>query len=432
MERKAGMIHLISAFWNALEVLCYFFLFSAFLKRVKDTAETIFVFAIMWIVFLLCSNTSLTNGIGQFIPICIAIVASLFLYKGKWYHHVLSALLCYILFAIVDAAVGYGMSMLRGISFAELIWQKNAYLAAVTIAKLIEVLTAWLLYRSRNRHSLDGITTNWFLLIMIFPVTSVIILVVVFYSFQDSPDLSAGAMIVSGVVGIANAAILYTISSIEKSTQREIEMDLLKQQMLLQTSNFESLEKNYRMQRHSVHEFEHHLLVLSDLLETNQMESAEEYLRQLKGNRSLRVFSVNSHHPVIDVILNQKYQLAQEREIQMHIQVNDLSKVAIQTEYLVIVLSNLLDNAIEACMRLPGNRQIICRILADKSLYLSVQNTSLQVSVENGVIQTTKDNRSEHGYGIPAIRYILDKMCAEYTFDYQNGWFQFVAELPLS
>jgi sensor histidine kinase regulating citrate/malate metabolism len=49
-------------------------------------------------------------------------------------------------------------------------------------------------------------------------------------------------------------------------------------------------------------------------------------------------------------VLNQKYQQAQEHDIDVQMQVNDLSSVSIYTDHLVVLLSNLLDNAIEACL----------------------------------------------------------------------------------
>lgn len=425
------MIGLISAVWSALELVCYLLLFAAFLKRKCGVLKTAIAFAATYALFLLCINIDIIEGLAQIAPVTIALIASFAVYKGKWYYHVLSVLLSYILFAVVDTAVAYSVSILRGISFTELVWQKYTYLTAVTLAKSLEVLLAWLIYRTRRNRELGSANSRWIVLTLLFPITSVVMLVVIFYSFQDSPDLSIGAVVFSVILGVANAAILYIIQAIAKATQQEKELDLLKQQISLQTNNYESLNVNYRAQRQSVHEFERHLQVLTNLIEAKEIQSAEQYLTQLKNNRSLRVFSIKSQHPVIDVILNQKYQLAQEQDIKMHVQVNDLSAVSIQTDYLVVVLSNLLDNAIEACVRLQDNREILCRLVASDRLYLSVRNTSNPVNIEDGHIKTTKENTQEHGYGIPAVRYILDGMNAEYIYDYQDGWFQFVAELPL-
>ena len=73
---------------------------------------------------------------------------------------------------------------------------------------------------------------------------------------------------------------------------------------------------------------------------------------------------------------------------------------------------------------------IHCRILLGDTLFLSVRNTSLPVVITNGNIQTTKPNKKDHGFGLIGIRHILDRHQAEYTYQYQGGWFQFVAEIP--
>lgn len=157
--------------------------------------------------------------------------------------------------------------------------------------------------------------------------------------------------------------------------------------------------------------------------------TAQEYVRQLRANRALKVFSIASNNPVIDVVLNQKYQVAQEHDIKMHVKVNDLSSVAIKTNELVVLLSNLLDNAIEACLKLEQNREIVCSILKEECIYISVRNTSAPVEILHGEIPTTKQETTEHGYGLQAVKYILNRLKAEYTFAYRDGWFQFVAEI---
>ena len=184
------------------------------------------------------------------------------------------------------------------------------------------------------------------------------------------------------------------------------------------------------MQRKATHEFERYIQVLRDLLDQKEYETASDFVDQLRNNRTLRVFSISSKHPVIDVILNQKYQLAQKYGIRMRVQVNDLSQISIQTDSLVVLLSNLLDNAVEACQRYTGKREIFCSIIFDDGVYIAVRNTSLPVEILNGKIDTSKKNVAEHGYGIPAIKYILEQLNAEYTFEYNDGWFQFVAEIP--
>ncbi len=204
---------------------------------------------------------------------------------------------------------------------------------------------------------------------------------------------------------------------------------LLRQHMEMQQESMAALEQNYRLQRKSTHEFEHHLQVLRDLLERGEAETAHSYLTQLKRNRSIQVMAVSSNHPIVDAILNQKHQAARENEIKMQIQVSDLSAVQIPSDVLVVVLTNLLDNAIEACRRIDGYREIFCTLVYDDGLYISIRNTSLPVSVVEGKIPTSKQNSLSHGYGLMSVSYMLDQLGAEYRFGYEEGWFHFSAEI---
>ncbi len=204
---------------------------------------------------------------------------------------------------------------------------------------------------------------------------------------------------------------------------------MLRQYMQMQQESMTALEQSYRMQRKSAHEFEHHMQVLRDLLAQAQVDAAREHLDRLKKNRSIRLLYVNSRHPVVDVILNQKYQTALENDIRMQIQVNDLSALQIPSDALTVVLTNLLDNAIEACRRLDGYREIICSILYEEGLYISIRNTSDPVQILNGKIPTSKGDSLRHGFGLQSVGYVLEELDAEYTFGYEEGWFHFAAEI---
>lgn len=249
-------------------------------------------------------------------------------------------------------------------------------------------------------------------------------------------DISGLPYYLAVTVGKALPALLVLIlrhfnlfSAVKHDTQPDRDMLLLRQHMEMQQESMEALEQNYRMQRKSAHEFEHHMQVLRDLLEHDEVDAAREYLDRLKKNRSIHVMSVSSNHPVIDVILNQKYQTARENEIKMQIQVNDLSALTIPTDSLVVVLTNLLDNAIEACRRLDGYREIFCSVLYDDGLYISIRNTSEEIAIVDGKIPTSKQDSLSHGFGLLSVTYVLDKLNAEYTFGYDEGWFHFAAEI---
>ena len=290
---------------------------------------------------------------------------------------------------------------------------------------------AWFVFRIRSQRNLQRIRVKWLLLTIIFPFVSLLMLFTVYFSYQSRPDLSTGAFIFSLGLAVANIAILYMIHKMELETQREQEIQLLNQQMKIQTDSIVSLERSYRAQRQATHEFQHHLQTISDLASGNQNDTLHDYLQGLLNNQSRRILCVNSGHPIVDAVINQKYQLAQELDIDMQIQVNDLSGIHIKMEELTVLLSNLLDNALEACQKLTQDRVVQIHLLAGDALFLSVRNTTEPVNIVAGTILTTKTPKEAHGYGLPNIKRILQGLQGEFTMQYADGWFDFAAEIPL-
>ena len=200
--------------------------------------------------------------------------------------------------------------------------------------------------------------------------------------------------------------------------------------MEIQSDSIAALEESYRAQKQATHEFQHHLQTIDSLLDGVHSEKAKEYIENLLDTQTKRIFCIQCGHPILDALLNQKYQAARESHIDMQVQVNDLSAVSVPNEMLVVLLSNLLDNAIEACRKLPEERTILCRLVLNDTLFLSIQNSTLPVTITDGCIQTTKEPKEEHGFGLANVCRLLDQLGAEYAFAYENNTFRFVAEIP--
>ena len=182
------------------------------------------------------------------------------------------------------------------------------------------------------------------------------------------------------------------------------------------------------------HEFRGYLFALSDMLANGDTEAAQSYLDELKVRQTERILLVNTHNPIIDAILNQKGYAAREQDIDLHFEINDLSEVAIPSVDLTVVMSNLLDNAIEACEKLEKQqRRMTVKAIYNKSdnpptLFFSVKNASKPVKIFGDHILTTKPEPELHGFGLPNVMDILHKYDVFYLMDYKDGSFLFCLE----
>ena len=183
----------------------------------------------------------------------------------------------------------------------------------------------------------------------------------------------------------------------------------------------------------SDHDFRAHLNILNQLMKNQEYSAAEEYLEKITEQQTDRLFLVNTHHPILDALFNTKAAEATQKKISIDFEVNDLSNLPFDASDIVVLLSNLLDNAIEACQRYDkGDKTIHVMAVAQQDFFISVRNTSEPVTIINSSIPTTKPEPQLHGFGLANIRLILEKYSGEYTMFYENGWFQFTADIPLT
>lgn len=373
-------------------------------------------------------------------PDITALILQFFLYfcssflafRGKWWLHLLAALVSTALPWLSVNVLLQGTAAFFSIRTVELTLRRQNYLVILLTGHFFALLIAWLIRRLQMPEGRKLSQLKWSLLALVLPLVSLVMLGVIFLAHLGRNDLSELAFFSCCVLIAANTAMLFLLEAIEASTKKRQEMALLSQQLQIQTESIWALEKSYRTQRQATHDFQRHLQALATLLSAGENQAALEYVQQLQGLQTTRIFSINSHHPIVDAVLNQKHQAAREQEIEVQMQVNNLSQVPLELSRLVVLLSNLLDNAIEACLRLPSERVIRCNILLQERLFLSVSNTSAPVTLVDGQLSTVKTDQMEHGYGLATVCRILKQYGAEYIFDYTEGWFHFAAEIPLS
>lgn len=423
-------IHLITYFWVFLEFVGLYILSLSFFKIKCSKLRIMLAVVVAALLASAISNLDVSQIIRIIINLLIYAGFCLFTTNAKPIPSIFVSLFLVVMGSIFDILISTGYCAVIGISIDTLMQLKTTYIIVVTTAKFTSILFYWVLFQLRSRDRQQRIKNRYFYLSLLFPITSYLSMYMVFYGLSSSEDAPLSIAIFEICLAAANVGILYLISIIEKEAQRETEMALMQKQIDMQMQSYTALELNYRTQRKMTHEFERHIQTLQSLMDRQEYDAANQYVQNIQRNRALKIVSVHSGHPVIDAILNEKHQVAQENDVKIQIEVNDLSDVSIQTDKLVILLSNLLDNALEACFRVEGRKEIRCKIIYNGDLYVAVRNTSQHIEIVDGYIATTKSSATEHGYGIPAIRYVLDELGAEYTFDYSDGWFRFVSEIP--
>lgn len=126
------------------------------------------------------------------------------------------------------------------------------------------------------------------------------------------------------------------------------------------------------------HDFSNHIQVVYGLLKLAEHDKALEYLTALsKEIHSITSINLNINNPGLSVLLETKKLSAQNYNIDITFDISNDSFNAIKTTDLIKILSNVIDNAIEATIKLPEKERVVkikCKV--DGNTYIfEVTNT---------------------------------------------------------
>ena len=287
-----------------------------------------------------------------------------------------------------------------------------------------------------RKNKVVGITSwQWYTVPTLLSFISILLIFFFGDCFQKGQMSTLPLFVCAGFITFLQTAAMFLVSWMEQNAHyREVTLSLQTKAQAQQES-IEALGAAYAQQRKLTHDFQAYLDTLAGLLtqEPPDISALQKYVQDLRVSQTSRILLVNTHHAALDALLNQKALVAKNREIDIQFSVNDLSAVKINMVDLTILISNTLDNAIEACEKLPENdRQIFVKVLLeDGVLFYSVRNRSLPVNVQPGQLPvTTKVPPSLHGYGLLNVQTTLQKYSSLYAISYTGGWFGFATDLP--
>lgn len=253
----------------------------------------------------------------------------------------------------------------------------------------------------------------------------------------DAPTIQGTAAYYIRFTAVAGVVVLYVIAfyymfTVMDRESRMQQMRLLQEQTRNQLNLYWSMKERYEQLRRYEHDHRNHLDCIRGMLEAGQAQEAAAYIAGLTGRQQHNAMCVNTNHSVVNILLNQKYQEARERNAALTMEVNDLSGLTVGEEDIVTLLGNLLDNAIEACERLPDNRVILFKmVLEDGQLVLSVRNPVREpVQIRHNRIATGKRDSAAHGIGLLNVDCVIRKNRGTSVLRCEDGWFSFSAILP--
>lgn len=248
------------------------------------------------------------------------------------------------------------------------------------------------------------------------------------------PSLLPCSMISFGMIVVTVFVVLLFYNLALTSHEKNEAMSKL-QQIRQDQVRFEQMEATIEILRGIKHDTNHHLRIIKGMIEEKPAQ-AIAYIDSLVSDGAKPLMSVNTGNIAIDALISEYAVRAKRNNIDFQPVVIIKDKMSVAITDLCSIISNLLENALEACCKLPddSNRYIKVKIVLayNNALKIHIINSSDgNYSIKNGIFFTRKSDRLNHGIGTKRIIELMKKNNGFISFFPEKTYFEAVGLLPI-
>lgn len=422
---------------TVLEMLCCKLFFETFGKKRSENnwinygiilGVTIFGYFIILLVY----DQFFFRQILAIIAFAVSMVLYLKIHFGK-------ALILSLLFEGLLLSTDYFTLWLNVSLFHSIIEIKEShyvggYLVAVLSKILLFMIILVIKKKIGGKASEVLRDADWlrFIFFPIFTIFTIIAMIITSGSVQNQKQESVFLVIAFCLAGM-NIVVFYLINDILKRETKIRESQIFQIEVQNQTDMYRSISENFDKQRKRTHEYKNQIICIESLIAARRYDELEEYVRKVSGHLSTELEYIKTNNVIVDAIINSKYREILDKNIVFVFKINDLSEINICDEDIVVILSNLLNNAIEACEKCSDKKIIKMKFVKEKdSVIISVKNTyDGNLVIKEGEIQTSKKHEiDEHGIGVKNIINVISKYKGLYVIHNDENEFYFSIIIP--
>lgn len=301
------------------------------------------------------------------------------------------------------------------------------------LSQLIQCLLIFILRKVFVKAKESEISTKLWVIYMVFPVYSLSVIVLIAYSFSGT--INTLQMYVFIYIAMSLLLInLFIYWFIKQESQRALtaqknEMEIAHAKGIMQL--YEQITKERDILGKREHEFKNTISALQGLFADKQYDRMKEILDVQNAEliNNTNVFETGNR--LINTILNTKYAEAREKGIVFRFVINDLSSLKIEDRDCIVILTNILNNAIEATEKcIAEDRLVSVKALIEDGQFIFACRNTYEDNLDPEMKSKKKDVVS-HGYGIENIKEAVSRNNGNCYFEKEEKEFVAVVIIPL-
>lgn len=413
---------MISVFLMAAETWGSLFFFDTFMEQKKNEKTGKYRY---WLLFLMIasavgvSRRMNSNICKFFFVIFMLCVFCMLFYRVRWKQSLFFSGLNYSLIFLMDFLLIQVGSIWASKDFMQDKAHAFTYLLLALIAKMIWLSLLFILRKIwKGGNDYGGLSNGEWIKLGIMLLFTMIAMFTMFFCYSDEKRVQMVYLFLAAGMIMMNFLVIGLMQDILEKGKLLRESALTDQKNENQLAYYRDMQAVYERQGRKLHDYKNQIRTMQVLLKEGDIQTAAALAERLTESISVEMSAVNTNHPVVNAVLNQKFHAAREQGISMIFMVSDMCGLRLNEEETVILLSNLLDNAIHECVKVvQAEKKAVIHVklvYEDGNLIFSVKNpVAKKVEIKDGIVLDS-DGR-KHGIGLANVKAV----CAKYDGDFE-------------
>lgn len=289
------------------------------------------------------------------------------------------------------------------------------YFLGAIVSKTLFLMVCKLLTRFflKGKEKIYKLPISYF----IYTLTSICLialLMLVNLQYKFDKPMKISMIIISSLLLISLVFIFISYENTAVKNAELFELKSEKQKQELDRKYYQILNTQNENMQTFVHDTKHHLSTILNLSESPEIN---DYIQSIYGGLEKYNSLGNTNNKCLDIIINEYRTLCFTNGINLEIQIKTANLGFMNPPHLTALLSNILDNAIEAAQKCD-NPEIYLSINRNENFTVltCINSCAEEPLLKKNKMKTTKNDKQLHGFGT--------KIIAK-TVEFYNGNFQF-------
>lgn len=401
-----------------IQIYAYFILLQGFLKKPKKSIAKVALafiglYLIMTVPYLLWHIPIVT-----FLCTFVGILSVTLIYEGSWQRRILSGIFTLGIIVLSEFAV----SIVSGYIGLDVFQSEEYYSMFGTVClPIVQLMIALFIRNFMNMKEGEDVSVSYWIISALLPLIT-IYLFLVFYKqpYLETKDILSCVI----VLFVINLFVFFLYDKQMQSFATQKEKETLELQNKYQLNEIQMMKELVDKLRSLRHDFIKHMSMISYLNSQGEQKQIDEYLTEIQNNANSKQIFVNTGNLVFDSILNYKIQEMMSKDIKVEFEVVVPEDLEVSIYDMNIILTNLLDNSMEAVSGLDTKVVRLKIIYNHNKLNIEIENKykGKRNSNKEGYF-TTKADVKNHGYGLRNIEIIVEKYDGVMKINDENNVF---------